>query len=213
MEATRQQALALVNGDESKTVYYALSFGEYGDWTSGEGTFADDMINMLGATNVGAELGQGWLSISLEKLLEADPDVILIPGDETMVESFKSDASYAELSAVKNGAVYAVDMNMSSGRVRGWRRRCWSLRRYSTPIRARLTAPMRRPTRLAQRLLRPRRRRRERLAGLSRLIQWGGRVASPFSCGGSDIELGLSNLGMAWRRAHGAVPAGPNWRI
>lgn len=113
MEATRQQALALVNGDESKTVYYALSFGEYGDWTSGEGTFADDMINMLGATNVGAELGQGWLSISLEKLLEADPDVILIPGDETMVESFKSDASYAELSAVKNGAVYAVDMNMS----------------------------------------------------------------------------------------------------
>ena len=30
-----------------------------------------------------------------------------------MVEAFKSDAKYAELSAVKNGAVYAVDPNMS----------------------------------------------------------------------------------------------------
>ncbi len=113
MQATEQQALALVDGQAAKSVYYALSFGEYGDWTSGEGTFADDMLNMLGATNVGAALGQGWLSISLEKLLEADPDVILIPGDESMVEAFKADASYAELSAVKNGAVYAVDMNMS----------------------------------------------------------------------------------------------------
>lgn len=113
MEETYQQAQALVAPGESKSVYYALSFGEYGDWTSGEGTFANDMITMLGATNVGASLGQGWMSISIEKLLEADPDVILIPGDEAMVESFMADESYAELSAVKSGAVYAVDTNMS----------------------------------------------------------------------------------------------------
>ena len=114
MDADKAAAEALVPADGDKpSVYFALSFGEYGDWTSGTGTFVDDIITDLSATNAAADLGEGWQSISVEKLLEADPDVILVPGDESMVEAFKSDAKYAELSAVKNGAVYAVDPNMS----------------------------------------------------------------------------------------------------
>lgn len=114
MDADKAAAEALVPADGDKpSVYFALSFGEYGDWTSGTGTFVDDIITDLSATNAAADLGEGWQSISVEKLLEADPDVILVPGDESMVEAFKSDAKYAELSAVKNGALYAVDPNMS----------------------------------------------------------------------------------------------------
>ena len=114
MEATKEAAIAMVPEEsENPSVYFALSYGEYGDWTSGKGTFVDDILSMLGAVNVGSDLGEGWLSISVEKLLERDPDIILIPGDESMVEAFKSDATYAELSAVKNGTVYAVDANMS----------------------------------------------------------------------------------------------------
>ena len=114
MEATKEAAIAMVPDEsENPSVYFALSYGEYGDWTSGKGTFVDDILSMLGAVNVGSDLGEGWLSISVEKLLECDPDIILIPGDESMVEAFKADATYAELSAVKNGTVYAVDANMS----------------------------------------------------------------------------------------------------
>ena len=113
MAATEAEALALVSGDEGKSVYFALSFGEYGDWTSGTGTFVDDMLTMLGATNVGAELGAGWMSISLERLLEVDPDVILVPGDQAMADAFAATEAYAALTAVKSGAVYAVDANMS----------------------------------------------------------------------------------------------------
>lgn len=114
MEATKEAALAMVPAEgEKPSVYFALSYGEYGDWTSGKGTFVDDILTELGAVNVGAELGEGWLSISVEKLLETDPDMILVPGDETMVAAFKADANYAELSAVKSGTVYAVDPNMS----------------------------------------------------------------------------------------------------
>ena len=113
MENEKAEALAMAEGGAQKSVYFAMSFGEYGDWTSGKGTFVDDMLSMLGATNAGAEVGEGWMSISLEKLLAADPDIILVPGDESMVEAFKADANYAQLSAVKNGAVYAVDPNMS----------------------------------------------------------------------------------------------------
>ena len=114
MEATKEAAIAMIPEESEKpSVYFALSYGEYGDWTSGKGTFVNDILSMLGAVNVGSDLGEGWLSISVEKLLECDPDIILIPGDESMVEAFKADATYAELSAVKNGTVYAVDANMS----------------------------------------------------------------------------------------------------
>lgn len=113
MEAEKAEALAMTEGGAQKSAYFAMSFGEYGDWTSGKSTFVDDMFTMLGVTNVGADLGEGWMSISLEKLLAADPDIILIPGDASMVEAFKADANYAQLSAVKSGAVYAVDPNMS----------------------------------------------------------------------------------------------------
>ena len=93
MDADKAAAEALVPADGDKpSVYFALSFGEYGDWTSGTGTFVDDIITDLSATNAAADLGEGWQSISVEKLLEADPDVILVPGDESMVEAFKSDA-------------------------------------------------------------------------------------------------------------------------
>ena len=86
MDADKAAAEALVPADGDKpSVYFALSFGEYGDWTSGTGTFVDDIITDLSATNAAADLGEGWQSISVEKLLEADPDVILVPGDESMV--------------------------------------------------------------------------------------------------------------------------------
>lgn len=113
MKATEDKALAMVDPEKTQSAYFALSFGAYGDWTSATGTFVDDMMNMLGVKNVGAELGEGWMSISLEKLLEADPDVILVSGDEAMLEAFKADANYAALTAVKNGKVYAVDPDMS----------------------------------------------------------------------------------------------------
>ena len=113
MDADKAAAEALVPADGDKpSVYFALSFGEYGDWTSGTGTFVDDIITDLSATNAAADLGEGWQSISVEKLLEADPDVILVPGDESMVEAFKYDAKYAELSAVKNGKVYYLEKSL-----------------------------------------------------------------------------------------------------
>jgi iron complex transport system substrate-binding protein len=90
MEAEKAEALAMTEGGAQKSAYFAMSFGEYGDWTSGKSTFVDDMFTMLGVTNVGADLGEA-----------------------SMVEAFKADANYAQLSAVKSGAVYAVDPNMS----------------------------------------------------------------------------------------------------
>ena len=58
------------------TVYYVVGFGDGGDWTAGGDTFIGQMIEIAGGVNIAAD-ASGW-SYSLEKIMEADPDVIVI---------------------------------------------------------------------------------------------------------------------------------------
>lgn len=89
-------------------VYYVVGFGEYGDFTAGGRTFINDIIEAAGGKNAAHNL-QGW-QYSIEQLLEADPDIILVP--TWAGESFGQEAPYSELSAVKEGRVYPVDENL-----------------------------------------------------------------------------------------------------
>ena len=94
--------------EDSPSVYYCMSFGEYGDYTAGEGTFIDDMIGLVGAVNAGAG-AENWV-FSAEALIEADPDYIIVP--EWGYEEFISTEPYASLSAVVEGRVIPVDNNL-----------------------------------------------------------------------------------------------------
>ncbi len=114
MNAEQAEALTLRDKCEGKTVYFALSFGEWGDWTAGDGTFIDGMLTMLGAKNIAAGLGVAWPQYSAEQLLEKDPDVILVSGGEASAEAFCALETYQALTAVKEGRVYGVDANTSS---------------------------------------------------------------------------------------------------
>lgn len=114
MNKEQAEALTLKDKCEGKTVYFALSFGEWGDWTAGDGTFIDGMLTMLGAKNVAAGLGVAWPQYSVEQLLEKDPDVILVSGGEASAEAFCAFETYQALTAVKEGRVYGVDANTSS---------------------------------------------------------------------------------------------------
>ena len=55
-----------------------------------------------------------YVPIDAEKILEVDPDIILVPGgaelegDIKMLEELKTSEAWASLSAVKNGKVFAV---------------------------------------------------------------------------------------------------------
>lgn len=90
------------------SVYYVVSFGDGGDYTAGRDTFIDEILTMAGGQNV-AEDVQGW-SYSVERLLEADPDVVIL--SEADYDGFVETMPYSELSAVKNGRVYTIDVNM-----------------------------------------------------------------------------------------------------
>ncbi len=90
------------------TVYYVVGFGDGGDWTAGGDTFIGQMIEIAGGVNIAAD-ASGW-SYSLEKIMEADPDVIVI--EEKMRDQFLSTPIYSNLTAVKNGRVYGINEDM-----------------------------------------------------------------------------------------------------
>jgi iron complex transport system substrate-binding protein len=72
------------------------------------------LIALAGGRNLGASLSAAWTQISAEEILSQDPDVILL-GDTAFgvtVESVAERPGWANLSAVRSGAVYAVDSNL-----------------------------------------------------------------------------------------------------
>ena len=96
-----------VAGLEAPSVYYVVGFGEYGDFTAGGDTFAGEILTIAGGDNI-AKDNSGW-SITLEEIIESDPDIIVLP--TYYEEDFKAAPHYCDLTAVKEGRVYAIDNN------------------------------------------------------------------------------------------------------
>lgn len=84
-------------------------------YTTGANTYMDDMLNKLGAKNIAAEAGQGWLQLPVETLLEKDPDVYI---DISVQNSgdMPADPLLSNLSAIqkKHYATYAFSSNETS---------------------------------------------------------------------------------------------------
>lgn len=85
-------------------------------------SFIGDLAGIAGAKNVAAGEPQsgplpGYTKLSLEKIVAADPEVILTitagpPGGPSLADGIKSNAAYAGLSAVKNGRVHNIDVEV-----------------------------------------------------------------------------------------------------
>lgn len=95
-------------------VYYIVSFGQYGNWTCGKGSFMDELISLAGGENIAHNLNQPWAEFSLEKLVALDPDILLAGKYSGPIENLKNEAGYRELTAVKTGRVYVLDDNLTS---------------------------------------------------------------------------------------------------
>ena len=91
-------------------VYYAVGFGEGGDWTAGGDTFVGQLIELAGGRNIAADIN-GW-SYSLEKLVEKQPEIILVGAG--LKDAFTSAPFYSELDAVKNNRVYGINEDIIS---------------------------------------------------------------------------------------------------
>jgi len=93
---------------EAPSVYYVVGYGEYGDYTAGGDTFAGEILTLAGGDNI-SKNNHGW-SITLEEIIEKDPYIIILP--TYYEEDFVQAPHYCDLTAVKEGRVYAIDNNM-----------------------------------------------------------------------------------------------------
>ena len=104
--------------DTGKTVYFEVSPLEWGLWTSGADTFVDELAQIVGLTNAFSDV-TGWAEISQEQVLARDPDYIVTTAayygeGELPVDEIVAREGWQDLKAVKNGAVYNADADMTS---------------------------------------------------------------------------------------------------
>ncbi len=99
---------------EEKTVYYVMSFGDSGNWTSGPGSFINSIIEACGGVPVTKDAPAAWIDYPMESLVKADPDILLLASDTGTLDDLKKTQGYSTLSAVKNGTVYVVNADILS---------------------------------------------------------------------------------------------------
>jgi iron complex transport system substrate-binding protein len=81
-------------------------------YVAGSNCYGDDLIKIAGGRNVAGELND-YATLSKEAIIEADPDIIIMPVDQYSLADFENlrngtDDWMRQLSAVKGGKVYAV---------------------------------------------------------------------------------------------------------
>ncbi len=108
MQTSINETKELIKDLDKPSVYFVVAFGEFGDFTAGGDTFIGQMISLAGGNNIAQDVS-GW-SYTLESLVEADPDIIIM--SEDMKSDFETAENYKDLTAVKNDQVYGIDKNI-----------------------------------------------------------------------------------------------------
>ena len=87
-------------------------------WISGNNTFIDELIRLAGGKNAFSDM-DGWKIVSVEDILERNPDVIIVNSGTGMGGSEHVLYEWAiselkDISAVKNGRVYIINADIIS---------------------------------------------------------------------------------------------------
>jgi len=110
MKETVAEVEDKVSGLSAPSVYYVVGYGEFGDFTAGGGTFISEMIRMANGENIADDV-EGW-SYSLEKIVEHDPEMVIVSKYYETKAGLIEANGYKDLSAVKAGNVFEIDSNM-----------------------------------------------------------------------------------------------------
>lgn len=107
----------VAQADTRPTVFYELDGSDpSAPWTTGPNTFLDVLIEMAGGENVAGSLDSSYAQISVETLVEADPEIILL-GDAaygTTPEGVAARAGWESIDAVENDRIYPFDDDLVS---------------------------------------------------------------------------------------------------
>jgi iron complex transport system substrate-binding protein len=103
---------ALADVEEKPVVFVELDGSDPASpWTTGSGTFVDYILSTGGGTNAAAELTGAYAQMSIEALIAANPEVILLTDAlyGVTVESVAERAGWDAIAAVQNDGVFPFD--------------------------------------------------------------------------------------------------------
>ena len=112
------QQVATLTGSlsaQEKPVVYLGAPAEYLS-TCPDSMYQAALIANAGGVNAANKLeGDYWTAVSYEQILVMNPDIIVLPTEaEYTVEDVKNDAALADVTAVKNGAVYHMPTGLDA---------------------------------------------------------------------------------------------------
>ena len=107
----------IANAESTPLVFYELDGTDLAKpWTSGPGTFMDQLIQMAGGVNIGSAMQDAWAQISLEEILVQNPDIILL-GDTDYgytAEQVPTRTGWETLKAVQENQIYEFNDDLVS---------------------------------------------------------------------------------------------------
>jgi iron complex transport system substrate-binding protein len=112
--------LAKVRGAPRPKVFVELDASDpIRPFTAGPGSFVDLVVQLAGGVNIAASSRTAWPQFSLEELLRADPDMIIL-ADELVTVNPQTPQTVARrpgwslLRAVDRGAMYSINAELIS---------------------------------------------------------------------------------------------------
>ncbi|KAF2955856.1 ABC transporter substrate-binding protein [Marinitoga sp. 38H-ov] len=107
--------------NDKPKVLYLMAYGSVSQmWTSGTGSFLNEIIIYAGGVNVAAPYSgnNGWFSVGPEFVIKENPDIILVPGyypgDKGAYDLIMNAEQFKDINAVKNKKVFIIDGNKAS---------------------------------------------------------------------------------------------------
>ncbi|MDF5361606.1 cobalamin-binding protein, partial [Vibrio parahaemolyticus] len=113
MKFKKDEIVLKVKDLGTKKVFYEV----YNDplMTAGPGSFIDELINLAGGENVAKDADNPYPQFDIEKLIESDPEVYLIPNDSTTtLDRLKQRPGFENIQEIKNSQIYFLDANLVS---------------------------------------------------------------------------------------------------
>ncbi|ASJ10784.1 iron ABC transporter ATP-binding protein [Thermococcus sp. P6] len=111
MKAEVDYVTSMVAGEPKPKVLFITWWNPI--WVPGNGTFQDDLIRLAGGENVFHDVN-GWAQVSMEQVLERDPEVIILSSGGITAEEL-CNTPLVDTKALKEGRVFTIsDENLVS---------------------------------------------------------------------------------------------------
>jgi iron complex transport system substrate-binding protein len=106
-----------VKGAQKVKAFYVIDATDLNNpWTAGPGSFVDSLINMAEGENVAAKAVAPWVQFSIEQLVNADPEVIILPAKHgtafTTPEELQGHPAWRQITAVKQDRIHTIDSDL-----------------------------------------------------------------------------------------------------